>query len=244
MPRPNVIADTCELCNGTGWARTTGGSDAVVRCDCFVDARTDRLLERAQIPKRYRQCGLDNFEIDFPGAHPSLEEARYVCQKYVAAFDDLQHGILFMGNQGVGKTHLAVGVLRALIARYDLTGYFADYRDLLRDIQNSYNPISQTSEGEILRPILLSDVLLLDELGARRPTAWVQDTVADIINERYNQERVTLITTNFCEPKGSNDAVSLEERIGKPLVSRLYEMCRLRLIEGDDFRRNVKRAAF
>jgi len=133
--------------------------------------------------------------------------------------------------------------VRGLIDRYGINGIFVDFRDLLRDIQDSYNPVSETSELQVLRPLLAADVLLLDELGARRPTAWVRDTVTHIINDRYNREKITLITTNFSDKAGP-DGATLEDRIGDRLRSRLFEMCKLVEMAGGDYRKEIKSAGF
>lgn len=233
-------AADCPDCGGTGWAPIDGEAGAVRRCHCFLEGRAARRVAVARIPERYRRCTLRNFETDFKGADDTLEQARLLCERYVEAFPDVSYGLLFTGTAGVGKTHLAVAVLRELIEA-GVRGIFADYRDLLREIQDSYNPVSETSELQVLRPLLEADVLLLDELGARRPTAWVRDTVTHLLNDRYNRRRITLITTNYYDDPGP-DKATLEERIGNRLRSRLHEMCRPIVMRGVDFRRHVKSA--
>ena len=238
--KPEVGTGTCERCGGTGWAAPVDDPSAPLeRCSCYLEARRRRLLADAGIPRRYQHCALSNFYTDFSGAHPTLEGARLKCERYVERFRELKHGLLLQGPVGVGKTHLAVAVLRGLIERYGIVGRFADYRDLLRDIQESYNPVAETSELQVLRPLLDADVLLLDELGARRPSAWVRDTVTHILNDRYNREKITLITTNYGDTEGP-DRATLQDRIGERLRSRLYEMCATVSLEGSDFRRGLK----
>ena len=106
-------------------------------------------------------------------------------------------GLLIIGKIGTGKTHLAVGIIKDLILSKGISCLFYDYRELLKEIQNSYNATVQTTELDVLRPVFETDVLVLDELGAVKPTEWVWDTVSLILNTRYNDNRTTIITTNF-----------------------------------------------
>jgi DNA replication protein DnaC len=148
-------------------------------------------------------------------------------------------GLLLVGPVGVGKTHLAVAILRELIERYQVGGLFYQFGALLRRIQDSYNAISQTSEFAVLQPVFDADVLVLDELAASKPTDWVRDTMMQIINTRYNDKRLTIFTTNYADKRTSEKDTTelLEDRIGVALRSRLYEMCRTVEIEGEDYRK-------
>ncbi len=166
---------------------------------------------------------------------------------------DEPNGLLLVGDVGVGKTHLAVGALKALISSKGIPCLFYDYRELLKEIQNSYNPSVQTTELEVLRPVFDAEVLVLDELGATRPTDWVWDTVSLILNTRYNDRRATIITTNFPdEPEGAGLSPeqragrkeTLGDRITERMRSRLHEMCRTVRIQGKDFRKRVRSASF
>jgi DNA replication protein DnaC len=74
---------------------------------------------------------------------------------------------------------------------------FRTFPELLKEIQNSYNPVSQSSELSLLSPVLDVEVLVLDELGAQNPSSWVKDTVSYVLNYRYNENKVTILTTNF-----------------------------------------------
>jgi len=129
----------------------------------------------------------------------------------------------------------------------------------LKEIQDSYNPISKSSELKVLAPVFQAEVLVLDELGATMPTDWVRDTMYQIINKRYNDRKLTIFTTNYLDevrtdlksqsdssdrPMGRKEAseriremATLEDRIGSKLRSRLFEMCTEVKIEGDDYRR-------
>jgi DNA replication protein DnaC len=99
-----------------------------------------------------------------------------------------------------------------------------------------------------LAPILDAEVLLLDDLGAGRTTAWAQDVMHDVLAHRYNRKLPTLMTTNRATgddegASGTNsDAPTLRDRLGDALMSRIYEMCRVIPVTSEDFRRRVLHA--
>ena len=257
--------DVCPLCEGTGWKTVSkAGNGAgsindrrVTRCDCQLRARAESLMAAARIPRRYEHCELENYDTDFPGAHPSLAEALFLATNFAKKCDPRgDKGLLIIGKIGTGKTHLAVGIIKELILSRGISCLFYDYRELLKEIQNSYNSTVQTTELDVLRPVFESDVLVLDELGAVKPTEWVWDTVSLILNTRYNDNRTTIITTNFDDQpaaavsgslspaKAATRGETLGDRIGERMRSRLHEMCRIITLDGADFRQKFRSASF
>ncbi len=113
---------------------------------------------------------------------------------------------------------------------------FYEFGALLKKIQESYNALAQTSELKVLVPVYEVEVLVLDELGASKPTDWVRDTMMQIINARYNDQKLTVFTTNYLDTRHTLACETLEDRIGVRLRSRLYEMCQTVIIQGEDYR--------
>jgi len=224
----------CPDCGGTGWEFLKG--KGVKPCRCKTEARADILFGAARIPRRFEHCGFDNFE----PACISVGRALMNTKKFVEEYPLVDVGLLYLGRCGVGKTHLAVAALKELINK-GIGGLFYDFRDLLKEIQDSYNPKTSTSELSILAPVFDAEILVLDELGASKPTAWVQETITHIINKRYNDKKVTIFTSNYLDmPIGSSYDESLTDRVGARLRSRLHEMCRLVPMEGDDYRETLR----
>jgi DNA replication protein DnaC len=270
-------SEICPLCDGTGWKTLPASPSApkgkddkdkdqkkdrrVTRCDCQLRARAGALLAAAHIPRRYEHCELASYTADFPGAHPSLAFAHLSASKFAQEYDPRDGmGLLIIGMIGTGKTHLAVGIIKDLISK-SIPCLFYDYRELLKEIQNSYNAAVQTTELDVLRPVFETDVLVLDELGAVKPSEWVWDTVSLILNTRYNNNRTTIITTNFEDglkrdhpgnvssrsPEAaqySAEKDTLGDRIGNRMLSRLHEMCRIVKMGGEDFRQKFRSASF
>lgn len=249
---------TCPICGGIGLVRVMSPEGRWVSrpCECQEMQREGRRLAAAHIPERYRHCVLDSFETNFEGADPSLAPALLTARKYADAYpvDAADRGLFFVGSIGVGKTHLATGILQRLVRERGVKGLFVDYRELLKNIQNSYNPQVSTTELELLRPVFAAEVLVIDDLGAQKPNDWVWDTVALILNTRYNEKRSTIITSNYPDmPAGGGartDAeraareLTLGDRIGDRMRSRIAEMCVRVVMTGKDFRQSVKRARF
>src|SRR5579863_5441105 len=249
-----TAAEVCPVCGGSGW-KSAGSEHRVARCECRLKLRGDTLLSAARIPKRYEHCELSNFEFDGPHAH--LMKARMAACRFVEEYSASNNtGLLLIGSIGTGKTHLAVGIIKELVASKGIPCLFYDYRELLKQIQNSYNDSVKTTELDVLRPVFEAEVLVLDELGAVKPTEWVWDTVSLILNTRYNDNRTTIITTNFEDQPaaGATSSISparaatrgetLGDRIGERMRSRLHEMCRIVTLEGTDFRQKFRNANF
>jgi DNA replication protein DnaC len=158
---------------------------------------------------------------------PTQKKAKADVLRFLDKYPLIDVGLLFIGTCGVGKTHLAVSALKHVIAEKGVRGLFYDFRDLLREIQASWNSVSQSSELAVLRPVLEAEVLVLDELGANKPTDWVRDTITHVINCRYNDKKITLFTSNYLDSSAKAGEETLTERIGYRLRSRLHEMCKV-----------------
>ena len=250
------MSTLCPICEDSGLRLIVqpDGERYAQPCECRLQVRASRLLKRAAIPRRYEHCTLDTFEPGYGQADQSLAAAYLMARQFVSGYPVTTEGrgLLLTGSVGVGKTHLAVGIVQALITEKGVQALFCDYRELLKRIQESYNPQVANTELQILTPIFEAEVLILDELGAQKPTDWVWDTVALILNTRYNDKRTTLITTNYPNAAAalarSSDKVIREEtlgdRIGERMRSRLAEMCVEVEMRGNDLRQSVKKARF
>lgn len=227
----------CDICDDTGWKPVDAdGVSRVVRCDCWLQASAQRLARESEIPPRYEKCDLDGFQ-DY---NDSLSKAVGRARRFVTEFPAVERGLLFVGRPGLGKTHLAIACVRLGAHARGFRGLFYDTRHLLRRIRQTYDPVTKTTESErdVVNPVMQADLLVLDDIGAERPTEWVEEMLHLIVNTRYNERRPTIFTTNYpteTSPEQKH-AETLLERVGFRMYSRLQEMCDLVQLEGEDYR--------
>ena len=225
-------SEVCQKCFGSGLEVVHGKGARL--CECRRREAHTLRLAKARIPKRYEKCHFNTFE----QKTDSLKKALRLAGEFNHNFPAVDRGLLLTGPVGVGKTHLAVSIIKGLTER-GFPCLFYEFGSLLKEIQDSYNSNTRSSELAVLNPVLTAELLVLDELGASKPTDWVRDTLAHIINTRYNENRFTIFTTNYPDERPSDGKETLEDRIGVRVRSRIFEMCQTVPIEGEDYRKTI-----
>ncbi len=257
----------CEKCGGEGriFSQNEAGLSFLKDCDCLVLKKRMKLLDEAGIPGKFVHADFENYETAH-GIHNSLNIAKTRSLNFIKAFRGYEkkflRGLVFVGGPGLGKTHLAVSIIKTLILEDGIDCKFVDFFQLLGEIRHGYS--EDLSEQALIQPYIQSRVLVIDELGKGRNNEWERTVLDQFISGRYNAaDKITIFTSNFsnketdkkkysrnetsgyvdpAEPSYSNSfRDTLQDKIGDRIVSRLVEMCEFEVLTGADFRHKASR---
>jgi DNA replication protein DnaC len=211
----DAVASECGVCKGIGWLEASDGR-RLVRCRCREQAVIQQRRAGSGIPERYRNYSIATFQVH--PANESQKQARGFARRFVELYPAVR-----------------VAILNELLDTKAVQGVFCDFGELVDRIQASFARGADESADEVLALYRNAELLVLDELGARRPSDFVRDVLYGLINSRYNRRRITIVTTNYGD-EAEKTGETLEQRVGPQVRSRLAEMCQVLTLSGEDFR--------
>ena len=257
----------CNACSGKGYQKKLDaeGREILSICQCKKITKKIAIFNRAEIPIRFAQVGLNTASSKTAGLASYYKKA----QTFVKNFDTNPNGLLLTGRVGCGKTTLACAVLNYLILEKEIECLFIEFTQLLDRIKAHYSAQkaeynSERTELDLLKTMTQIPVLLIDELAKGKNTDWEKGIIDNLISRRYNANKKTIFTTNFfigsnnlkntnnsdftsektkqqSQKQNYNSNITIEttnlnQRIQERTYSRIIEMSEIIEMKGKDLR--------
>jgi DNA replication protein DnaC len=234
---------TCPECDGSGYQYFTDelGQMLYRECVCRQLDRRIQLFNRSGIPARYSAATLENFERKHEA---KLENVVATVLRFIKEYQTGGRGLGLVGEPGCGKTHLMVATVRELTLRHGIEARFIEFSHLLTELKRGFD--DGVSDASQLLSLSAVPVLVIDEMGKDLSTTWQVGILDELVSRRYNAGATTCFTSNYPfavtrAPKSAEreaiKSVSLEQRVGSRVFSRLVDMCELITVDAPDFRK-------
>ncbi len=198
--------------------------------------KVEKIMKNSKMSRRNLGYRFENFEVNSSNRN-TFQNLKKYSEKLVNEIE--KKGLILVGNNGVGKTHLACSIANELM-KNGIPVIYGTLINLLAEIRNSYDLYNNASEMEIIKLYKNVDLLIIDDLGKEKPSEWGLEKLFTIINSRYENNLPVIITTNYNQ-NTLIERLNLngEVETAKSIISRLYEMCYL--VKIDDVDHRIKR---
>lgn len=210
------------------------------KCDRDREAKQKAREKQMEIERLKRECfsSMIQWSYTFENYQGQKTQAFTIAQNFTKDFERMRKeniGLLFYGSVGSGKTYLACSIANALIEQYQIGVKIRNFAQLINDLQKGSFDFDK---NEYIDFIVNTSVLILDDLGIERDTAYAKEQVYNIINNRYLKQKPTIFTTNlpYDTIYGCTEGVEYQR-----IYSRIIEMCIPVMVVGEDFRKKIQR---
>ncbi len=212
----------CRKCNDSGYV-------GINMCSCMREELAEATLEQSGIGKLARSQNFDNFSLDYyTGADRDNTEYIYkTLRRFAENFDsETDANWLFMGDTGLGKTHLSTAVAVQVIRR----GYDVVYETMQSMVDDFSENQFRGGSAELVQKYYDADLLIVDDLGSEMTNQFTVSVLYNLINQRANKRKPTVFSTNLTQKE-------LRERYADRITSRLFGMYQPLVFRGTDVRR-------
>ncbi|HQS59681.1 MAG TPA: ATP-binding protein [Gallionellaceae bacterium] len=202
----------CSVCANE--AKSLADREAAEKAKIEKHNRWQRALGEAGIPDRFHSRTLDGYVATSKGQESALRFAT----EYANDFANVQRtgrSAIFCGKPGTGKTHLSVGI-GLKVMNDGCTVLFTTVQRMMRRVKDAWRKDSTESESMVVDLFSSPDLLIVDEIGVQFGSDFEKNMMFDILNERYECRRPTLLLTNLTPSE-------VKSFLGERIFDRLRE---------------------
>ena len=196
--------DVCPLCKGTGWMFIDDNTVKECECGLLERDRQGSKLRFAAIPETYKDVSLKDLTVKLYKKQESRDVFKAVANNIKWYLNNLYENIekgkgiyMWSETKGSGKTMVAAALANELINEYHRYVKFATSLDILDEIRATYKKDSEENESKLLKDLVTSEFLVIDDFGTERATDWAGEKFYQIVNKRYINKKVTFFTSNY-----------------------------------------------
>jgi len=208
-----------------------------INCKCQseqlqFDIEQRKIIEKVNHIRNLRKTGIPDkrlqsytFEND-DGSCSNISKARTYIDNWNEMYET-NTGLILWGDVGVGKTYFASCIVNALIDN-EVSCMMINFAHILNKLGRLY----PDERIEYIREFDKYKLLVIDDFGMERDTAYVMEQLYLVINSRYLSRQPLIVTTNLTLNELMNPTDMLHSRI----YSRVTEMCMPIWFGGEDIR--------
>lgn len=203
----------CPVCDAESEARRRADQDA--QQTRLRTATAERLLGNAGIPERFKEAAFH----DSDGVPPEMAKQMKVCREYAERFAEFRktgQSLVVLGTAGTGKTYTACAITRHVVRECGFAAIYTTALKAIREVKDTYRRDSKRSEQEVISSFVTPDLLVIDEIGVQFGTDSERQILFEIVNERYQAMKPTILISNLALPE-------LAEYAGDRVIDRMRD---------------------
>lgn len=177
---------------------------------CSKEKEIERLKSYSGIPLRFQSSSFDNFK---------KTKEKDIVLEYVKDFQEKKKSgtsLVFCGTTGTGKTHLSAALSFYLIEKFQTKILYTKAFDVLREVKDTYNRKAEKTFSSVQKKHTEVDLLIIDEVGVQFGTDTEKQILFEIVNERYENMKPTILVTNL-------SLANLKDFAGDRVIDRMKE---------------------
>ena len=198
----------CPICKGAGYLRAKvpywyPNFGKLIPCECKEAERAEKRRQQLREISNLGEFQKASFQDFRPNVSRVVQQAYYAALEYARNPDGW---LVLIGPNGCGKTHLAAAIANHYLDQGALV-LFAVVPELLAHLRAAFAPTSTVVYDQLFSTMREAQLLVLDDLGAQQSSPWANEKLFQLLNYRYNNRFLTIITTN------NEGLQGIEERI-------------------------------